>query len=437
MNVQTKTATSVTLVLVLLCAGYAALRGDDAGSSRSNAAFAQNGSPGAGARRLVVAGLGVVEPEAGTADLAALMGGVLSSVRVKEGDRVRKGDILAEIINDDLKARVAQFEATLAIKTAQMNQIEAGPRAEEIMRAEAQLREEESNGKLLQLQVDRRQSLAREGAVSTEALNTVVSGLAASKERRSAAAQNLAILRQGSRPEEIKAARAEVKLAQNQLAEAQASLAKSYVRAISDGVVLRRYREPGEAISTQNVVPVLQMADISRLVVRTQIDETDIAELRVGQTARISAAALGGRTLTGKVSRISPRLGAKTVVSDAPTEKRDTRVLDVMVALPADTALPINLRVDVVIELGAAEARAAQGPAAGVPVSELRGALGREDAAMMPGARLAAAQPLDRCIGPRRETMEEDPCTSASPTVDAADLHAAPPRMRQSLLTSD
>jgi ABC exporter DevB family membrane fusion protein len=305
---------------------------------------------------------------------------------------VRKGEILAEIVNDDLKARVAQAEASLAIKTAQTRLIEDGPRAEEIRKAEAQLREEEGNIKLLQAQFERRQRLVREGAVSSEALNTASNSLSAARDRRSAAENSLQILRQGARPEEIKAARAEVKLAENQLAEARAALAKSYVRASTDGVVLRRYREPGEAISTQNIVPVVQIADLSRLVVRTQIDENDIAQLALGQSAEISAAALNGRKLTGRVERISPRLGAKTISSDSPTEKRDARVLDVMVALPPDANLPINLRVDVVIDLTSVP----------TPVAGLRGPLGGD----LTANRQSAAIAPERCDTPACGTAE-------------------------------
>ncbi|MFN3670808.1 MAG: HlyD family secretion protein [Bosea sp. (in: a-proteobacteria)] len=406
MTPQRKASASVGLALILIASGYAALRSEPAGSGAGQT-HALNGQSG-GARRLVAAGLGVVEPSAGTVELATLMPGVLASVRVREGDSVRRGDIVAEIVNDDLKARVAQAEATLAIKTAQMKLVEAGPRAEEIRKAEAQLREEEGNMTLLQAQFDRRQRLVREGAVSSEALNAAGNSLTAAKERRSAAQSSLAILRQGSRPEEIKAARAEVSLAENQLAEARAALAKSYVRASTDGIVLRRNREPGEAISTQTVMPVVQIADISRLSVRTQIDENDIAALRIGQSARITAPALDGRTLIGRVERISPRLGAKTISSDSPTEKRDARVLDVMVALPPDARLPINLRVDVVIDLASGD----------VPVAGLRGPLG--------GAHVTA---------PARRTARAAPDAVAGSAVAVAEPVLAGSRFRQSLLS--
>lgn len=379
MTAQPKASASVALVLILIAGAYTSLDRGGIGGGQGHATTA-GGTGGAGPRRQVVAGLGVVEPSSGTIDLAAPALGILSSVRVREGDRVRRGEIVAEIANDDLKARLAQAEATLAIRTAQARLIEEGPRTEEIRKAEAQLREEEGNLRLMQAQFERRQRLVREGAVSSEALNAAGNSLTAARERRSAAENSLQILRQGARPDEIGAARAEVRLAENQLAEARAALAKSFVRASTDGVVLRRYREPGEAISTQNIVPVVQIADLSRLVVRTQIDENDIAELSIGQSAEISAPALNGRRLAGRVERISPRLGAKIVSSDSPTEKRDARVLDVIVALPPGASLPINLRVDVVIDL----------TSAAVPVAGLRGPLGNGPA---PLPRALAASP--------------------------------------------
>ncbi len=97
----------------------------------------------------VVAGLGVVEPMGGATDVAPGMVGVLATVLADEGDRVTRGQVLAQLFNEDLKAKVAQAEATVQIKRAQLALIEKGPRQQEILQAEAQLRAEESNLKLL------------------------------------------------------------------------------------------------------------------------------------------------------------------------------------------------------------------------------------------------------------------------------------------------
>ena len=302
----------------------------------------------------VAAGLGIVEPASGIINLSALMPGVIARVLKSEGDTVTLGDVLVELVNDDLKAQLAQAQSNVRIEAARLAIIENGPRPEEIKQAESKVREQESSIRLFEKQLQRRQVLAGTGAVARETLNEAERMLAVSQQQLFAAQKQLDLLRQGSRPEELEVARATFRLAQDQLAEAEATLDKSYVRATTNGVVLRRYLEPGEAVSMQPGSVIMQIADTSRLVVRTQVDENDISGLRVGQKAYLSAASLNGQKLVGTVARISPRVGAKTVTAETPNEKRDTRVLDVMVALEPGISVPIYLRVDVIIDLDSA-----------------------------------------------------------------------------------
>lgn len=428
MTAPSKTSTAVVLVLSLAAGLYnlvvapgnggsngRAMAAGAAGSAASGGSgggfFGASGAGSAASKR--VAGLGLVEPEAGTIDLAAQMPGVIASVRVREGDRVTKGQIVAELENQDLVARVAQAEAVLTIRQADLKRIRKGPRPEEIRKAEAQLREEESNLKLLELQYQRRKSLAQAGAVSAESYNTAASSLAVSQQRRDAALQQLEILRKGSRPEEIEAAEGEVKLAEHQLAEARATLAKSTLKANTDGVVLRRYREPGEALTSQTATPIVQIADISKLVVRTQVDEEEIGPLKLGQPAQISAAAFGDKTYRGTVTRISPRLGAKTISGTGPTERRDTRVLDVIVSLDRDVELPINLRVDVIIDTSGGKSAAGETPAKpAVAVAEPAKPDTRAETPPAPAPAGSAAAPPD-------PTVAAEPARTAEATVPA------------------
>ncbi|KQT68977.1 MULTISPECIES: HlyD family secretion protein [unclassified Aureimonas] len=299
----------------------------------------------------VVTGLGIVEPAGGEIDLAFPMLGTIARITALEGDRVARGTVLAELANDDLKARLAQTKATLDIRTAEFEMASKGPRPQEIARAESELAGEEASLHLLELQAARRGKLVGKGSVTQEAADTADSAVKAGRHRRDSAAEALSMLREGERGETVAAAKATMALALHQVEEAEATLAKSYLKAPTDGTILRLYREVGEAVSTQPAVPIVQIADLTHLVVRAQIDESDIAALRVGQSARISAPALGGHDLKGRVTRISPRLGAKTVSDGSPTEKRDARVLDVIVALDPGVTLPVSLRVDAFIDV--------------------------------------------------------------------------------------
>lgn len=352
---QRKSASVLLGAMLLLSAATAIFGPGPAATAGSAGQFATaaglDGTNANPAGPSIVAGLGIIEPASGTINLSALMPGVLARIYKSEGDTIIQGEVLAELVNDDLKALVAQAESSVRLEAARLALIENGPRPEEIEQAEARVREELSSKELFETQLQRREALVREGAVARERLNEVENALNVSLERLDGASKQLDMLRQGSRAEDVEAARASYKLAQDKLDEARAMLNKSYVRATIDGVVLRRYMEPGEVVSMQPGAVVMQIADTSRLVVRTQIDENDIGGLKVGQRAEVSAPSLAGQTLKGTVSRISPRLGAKTVTAETPTEKRDTRVLDVMVTLDAGVAVPIYLRVDVVIDL--------------------------------------------------------------------------------------
>jgi HlyD family secretion protein len=116
-------------------------------------------------------------------------------------------------------------------------------------------------------------------------------------------------------------------------------------------VILRIYRHPGEAVGLLGISSaVLQMGNLDNLVVRAQIDEADIAHVTQGARAYVTAPAYPGKKFGGKITEISPRLGAKTIQSGAPSEKRDTSVLDVLVTLDPGVHLPVGLRVDCYLE---------------------------------------------------------------------------------------
>src|SRR5262249_24077683 len=124
-------------------------------------------------------------------------------------------------------------------------------------------------------------------------------------------------------------------------------LEKTQLRSPIDGIVLRRYLRPGETISIQPLMPILEVGDTRHLRVRAEIDESDVGRVVVGQPTWVSASAYPNQRFSGVVSSISPAMGRKTVGSDLPTEKNDTKILEVLIDLDTDVKLPVGLRVDV------------------------------------------------------------------------------------------
>ncbi len=294
-------------------------------------------------------GAGRLEPSSGEIDLAADVVGVLSTISVKEGDRVGKGQVLAELSNQDAASRVAQAAATLQMQASRLEKLKRGPRREERQQAVAAIQEQDASLGRLERDLAREKLLFGRGYASRAQLEQAQSAQGVAAARRTSSAEALAQIDAGPRREDVSSAEAEVKLAQAQLDEARAALEKTRIRAPIDGVVLRVSKHIGEAVGLGASSVILQVGNLDRIVARTQIDEADIARVSKGARAYVTAPAYPGRRFGGEVTDISPRLGAKTIQSGAPTEKRDASVLDVLVTLDPGTVLPVGLRVDCAI----------------------------------------------------------------------------------------
>jgi HlyD family secretion protein len=170
--------------------------------------------------------------------------------------------------------------------------------------------------------------------------------------RLARAEQHMEVVDSPPRDDELARAEAEVALAEAQLAEARAMLEKSFVRSPISGIVLRKLRRPGEQVTELGDTPILVLGDTSLLRVRAEVDEADIALVRLGQGAYVQADAFGERRFPGRVSRIGSLMGKKALRDERPAERIDTRVLEVLIDLAPDNPLPVGLRVDAYLELG-------------------------------------------------------------------------------------
>ena len=102
--------------------------------------------------------------------------------------------------------------------------------------------------------------------------------------------------------------------------------------------------------SPTSAQPVLIIADLSKRRVRAFVEELDVARVEAGQAATVTADGLPGRTFTGKVAVVLPRMGKRAPQSDAPNEMKDLYYREVLIDLDAGEELPTNLRVQVRIQ---------------------------------------------------------------------------------------
>jgi len=111
-----------------------------------------------------------------------------------------------------------------------------------------------------------------------------------------------------------------------------------------DGVVLRRHHRSGEDVSSPD--PIVTLGDTTALRVRVDVDEDDVARIRVGERGYVTAHAFGGQRFGGRVVRIGGELGPKNVRTDEPAERVDEKILETLIQLDDGHELPVGLRVD-------------------------------------------------------------------------------------------
>ena len=277
-----------------------------------------------------VGALGRVEPAGRIRRLAAPASGArLDRLLVTEGDRVMAGQVLAEFSDaaqrdasvEEAAGRVAQAAATLArtrIGGSETEVAAAQARAEALRAAEeTALRD-----------AGRAQSLVASGA-----------GAAANAERnrylaaqrtaeRAAAEAELETLRR-PRAEDIARAEADLAAAQGGLARARADAALARLRAPSDGTILRVIAREGEAVGSEGV---LEMGDLARLDVVADVYETDLPRLRPGAPAEVVVPGEAAR-LHAVVREIGWVVRRTTQAGTDPVAAVDARTVEVRLTL--------------------------------------------------------------------------------------------------------
>ncbi len=296
---------------------------------------------------------GRVEPASEEVKISSQVPGRLSSVPLEEGDRVRRDQVIAVISNEDCRARLASAEARLKLREAELQRIVNGSRDQERREALAFVKEAEAVLAHAKSELARKQELFRNDDISRSDKERAEREYEVAKARYDATREHHAVVDAAARDDDRLRAEAEVAVARAQILEAKTLLDKTEVRSPIDGRVLRKHLHTGESISDLLQSPIYTLADASVLRVRVDVDERDIARIRVGQRAWFTAGAYGEKKFWGRVVKVGQILGKKNIRSDEPTERVDQKILETLVDLEPGARLPIGLRLTshLVVEL--------------------------------------------------------------------------------------
>jgi len=269
--------------------------------------------------------------EARNINVGSKVGGRVSRVLVREGDRVEPGQLLVDFDSAELEGQLLQARGRFEAARANLDKMMRGSRPEEIAEAraasdgfrEAELaqaqadleraRTDEANAtrelarteKLASVGVSTQQELdnARDRQRATKAQVSASENAVSAAEARLKAAQAVSDKTQrGFRAEDIASARAELTLAAGQLKEAEARWAEREVRAPAAAVVETMDLRPGDLLAANS--PVAQLLEADQLYLMVYVPETRIGSVKIGDTAQIQVDTFQGKTFPARVEQI-------------------------------------------------------------------------------------------------------------------------------------
>ena len=248
--------------------------------------------------RSVISTNGKVEPVRNF-EAHAPVSTTVKRILVKEGDHVKKGQLLVELDAANARSQMAQAEAQVRASEADASALENGGNREEVLTTEAQLVKARGDLQTAQRNLEALLKLQQSGAASAGEVSTARSAASAAGAQTKMLESKLKD--RYSRPE-IARVQAEQDEAQSAFAAAQDVLSKLVIRAPFDGEVYSLPVKAGAYVNPGDLV--LEEADLSKVVVRAFVDEPDIAHLSPGERIEVTWDAMPGRTWTGEVNGI-------------------------------------------------------------------------------------------------------------------------------------
>ncbi len=243
------------------------------------------------------------------ANVRALVGGPIEAIHVDIGDRVEKDDVLFRTRQADARHAVRQAESRLKTARAQLADLRAWRRSEEVRAAQSRVESARAEYNRMAEERDRMRVLHERGSVSDSEWDQARTAAEAAKANLEMAESELEVATTGPTAEQISVAESQVEEAQSALDNARQSLEDTEVRAPFDGVVTGRFLKTGDMAGPE--APVLELSTIELLEAEMQAPERYGAVLETGYDVELAIDALGIER-TAVVSHVNPSIDRRT-----------------------------------------------------------------------------------------------------------------------------
>jgi len=245
-----------------------------------------------------VVATGKVEPIT-KVEVKSKASGIVKKLLVQPSDKVKNGQLLAQLDKEEIQAQVDQSRAASQAADASLKGAEADWER-------AKVDAEGPDVPLLKHAYERAVGMAKEGVVSESALEDAQKNYEMALNKQNVAKAQLIVLKA-----KIAQSQAQVARDRANLKQLEEQLSYTDIESPIDGVVLSRDVEMGDAVSSilvlgSSATLVMTLGDISQVYVKGKVDESDIGKVYLGQPARIKVESFKDKTFNGVVTRISP-----------------------------------------------------------------------------------------------------------------------------------
>jgi HlyD family secretion protein len=241
--------------------------------------------------------------------------GRVAWIGVEKGDKVKEGQVLVRLENDEFRAQYQQAHGAAENARAYYAELQHGSRPEEIQQAQHNLDEARATLANDKITLDRTRGLVVQGVLSKQSLDDVTAKFEADQQRVHSLEQTHQLAKIGPRAEEIARAKGAMIQAEGQEAYAKSQLDATLIKAPVTGTILERTAEKGELVTSQFASQaeggpqgqVVALADLNDIQVELDIAQDDFAKLGPKQKGVVTTDAFPDRKYDGIISEISPQ----------------------------------------------------------------------------------------------------------------------------------
>lgn len=256
-----------------------------------------------GRKENVIAATGTIEVT--EVNVTAKESGTLAEVRFKEGDRVKKEQVLARLVRNDLKAQQEQDAAALARARAVLADLRKGPRPQEVREAEQVREAAQVRYDLAQADFARFSMLYAERVISRKEMDEVKARRDLAMKDLAAAGERLSLVRSGTRADVLAAQEAEVQRLEALSRMTASRLSDTVLVSPLGGIVLSKNYEEGEFLRAGAVLATV--ADLSDCWVKLYLPSTVLGRVKVGALVNVRVDSFPDRIFQGRVRTVSDR----------------------------------------------------------------------------------------------------------------------------------